>query len=200
MAMLVRQAPSGSDAPDPSASRYGPGEQDTSAWDPEGRFLVMPLPDVPTSVDSAVRETADQEEDREGTGLERGQRRAALPAICLHSASAPQVEFRLLQQWEGTVVCLPGATFSAALRDLTDPKRPRELATFDIAEVSQDDRELLAPGAVFYWALGYETSETGQRSRVSRMRFRRLPLWTRRDIASIERGARELDAQFGVDA
>ena len=119
------------------------------------------------------------------------------PVVRLQRLVGPSRRFAVLQQWEGTVLKVVDTEFSATLRDLTTPTRPDEQATFDVEEVSEDDRTLLAPGAVFYWALGYETSNTGQVSRVSRIRLRRLPRWTKRDMARLEERAKQLEALFG---
>jgi hypothetical protein len=86
--------------------------------------------------------------------------------------------------------------FSASLRDLTDTSKPEEQASFDLADVSVADRAIVSPGAVFYWAIGYET-RSGQRSRVSRIRFRMLPRWTERDLTRLRGRAAALKALFG---
>lgn len=104
--------------------------------------------------------------------------------------------FQLLQQWEGTVTELADVEFTAELRDLTDPTNYREEAAFDLDEVSPDDRQLLALGAVFRWSIGYRTSAAGQRERVSHLRFVRIPGWRRSVVAEIEQQAAKLQEQF----
>ena len=112
----------------------------------------------------------------------------------------PPYDFRLLQQWEGTVTAISQEEFTADLRDLTDPTRPREEAAFDIEEVSPGDRELLAPGAVFRWSIGYRTSATGQRERVSHLYFVRIPGWRRTVVAEIQERAEVLRGQLSSHA
>ena len=104
--------------------------------------------------------------------------------------------FRLLQQWEGTVVEIAKGEFTAELRDLTEPASGREEATFDIADVSADDRPLLALGAVFHWRIGYRTSAAGQRERCSLLDFTRSPAWRKSDVEAVARRARRLQALF----
>lgn len=106
--------------------------------------------------------------------------------------------FRLLQQWEGTVTVLAEGEFTAELRDLTDPANYREEATFDLDEVSPDDQELLALGAVFRWSIGYRTSAAGQRERVSQLRFVRIPGWRGSVIAEIKQRAAQLQERFAL--
>jgi hypothetical protein len=65
-------------------------------------------------------------------------------------------------------------------------------------ELSDFDLELLETGAIFYWTVGYRLKlPRGARERVSQIRFRRLPAWSRSEIAAAEeradRLAHELD-------
>jgi len=83
-----------------------------------------------------------------------------------------------LQRFEGTVQSVEGDEFSGALFDLTDTTRLEEVVAFSIDEVSEQDRGLVSPGSVFYWFIGYDVSRSGQLTRTSRIRFRRLPAWT----------------------
>lgn len=132
---------------------------------------------------------------------EQGQRhlRALEPSV----VPVPQLKigadrFDLRQQWEGTVQTVEGEDIVAVLRDLTEPARPDEEVTIGIDEVSPDDRALVSPGAIFYWSIGYRTSRFGQVERVSAIRFRRLPAWSKRDIRRIEERTRELMDFLGV--
>ncbi len=100
--------------------------------------------------------------------------------------------FELLQQWEGCVVAVGADSFDATLRDLTRPSNPAERVELDIAELSRSDRLRLTPGAVFYWSIGYDTSVTGQTSRVSRIQIRRLPRWTGAEIQEARTEAVEM--------
>jgi hypothetical protein len=105
--------------------------------------------------------------------------------------------FALLQQWEGVVQEVTGDEFSAVVRDLTDPNHAEEEAVLAIQEVTPDDLPLLAPGAIFYWSIGYRTSRVGQVDRVSTIRFRRLPAWSRLDLQRRDQRATALMERFG---
>jgi len=111
----------------------------------------------------------------------------ALPNA-LPSAQGAEVpdRFTLLQKWEGTVLASAEHEFTAILRDKGEPD---EEATFDVEEVPEGDRPLIAPGAVFHWSIGYR-DRRGQRTRESIICFRRLPAWTRREL---DRAAQEAD-------
>jgi hypothetical protein len=123
--------------------------------------------------------------------------RPAPHVIRLNRFPAPEQHFLLLQLWEGTVVQLIDNEFSAVLYDLTNPSHGDERATFSIEEVADPDRPLLAPGAIFYWSLGYEVVRSGTRKAVSEIRFRRLPAWSRRDIARLNIVAEKFSKLFG---
>lgn len=105
-------------------------------------------------------------------------------------------QFILLQQWEGTVTNIDETEFTAELRDITDPTRPREEAVLDIEEISPGDLPLFVLGSVFRWSIGYRTSIEGQRERVSHFRFVRIPGWRKFAIADMERRAAALRESF----
>ena len=113
----------------------------------------------------------------------------------------PDFEHELLQLWEGNVIDVGAATFRAELRDLTCPANARERAVFSNREVSAGDLPLLAPGAVFYWSIGYEKQlTTGQTRKVSLIRMQRLPSWSRRELDEARREAAEMAKGLGVRA
>ena len=100
--------------------------------------------------------------------------------------------FKTLEQWVCRVVSVSAdeRTFCAVGQSL-DPAKTEELGDFTFAEVSDDDRSLIAEGAVFYWSIGYRVEQWGQRSTESAIRFRRLPVWTERELQSARRRAME---------
>ena len=102
----------------------------------------------------------------------------------------PRSNFHTLQAWEGVVTAVDGESFSVKLMDLSGDE-PDEEAEIDFEEVSADERTLIAVGAVFLLHVGYATSEGGQRSRTSILRFRRLPVWTETELARAKRTAQE---------
>lgn len=108
----------------------------------------------------------------------------------------PQAEFQVLQQWEGEVTAISRDRFTAIIRDRTNRSQPDEEVELPVEEVSPDDRALLELGAVFYWNIGRERTAYGQVKRVSEIRFRRLPMWTKQDLRAIESEAKELRKLF----
>ena len=109
----------------------------------------------------------------------------------LVSAESKHDSFEVLQKWEGVVTKLEGDSFIAHLKDLSFDSEDEE-AEFPTEEISDGDRELLAPGAVFYWCIGYWKTVFGQRIRASEIRFRRLPAWSSRELSKAHKDAEEL--------
>ena len=114
------------------------------------------------------------------------------------TSPGPDENFQLLNQWECTVCEIDESkrTFVAELRDLSEPTTDVEEATFLVDDVAAGDSHLLVPGAVFRWSIGYRHDPGGQRDRVSRLRFVRIPGWRRRDVEEIESAAREAYEHF----
>jgi hypothetical protein len=100
-----------------------------------------------------------------------------------------------LQTWEGFVEDIDeeNGIFRARLADLEpDSSGEEEIAELYLEDVDQDDRELVKPGGVFRWIIGYRAEPYGKRERVSALVFRRLPAWTRQDLDIAAREARRL--------
>jgi hypothetical protein len=102
-----------------------------------------------------------------------------------------------LQEWEGVVLAVGQAAFSARISDGSGDHADEEVE-LSREEVSEADFTLLTPGAIFYWTIGYrQRLPAGTRERVSRLRFRRLPAWSTRELAEARdratQLARELD-------
>lgn len=104
--------------------------------------------------------------------------------------------FIALQRWEGTVVQCEGATFRARLTDLT-ADGPDEEVELLIDDVPEEDRSLVEPGGVFYWAIGYLSAPSGERPRISSLRFRRLPVWSTSELEAARERAADVAEVFG---
>lgn len=110
----------------------------------------------------------------------------------------PRDNFVSLQKWEGVVIELLQDSFLARLYDLTQ-KGPDEEAEFPLEEVSEEDKSLIMPGAIFYWNIGYHDSHYGQRQRSSIIRFRRLPSWRKEEIEASKREADRIKNSIWID-
>lgn len=120
-----------------------------------------------------------------------------IPRVIMPKGASPDRRvFRLLQLWEGTVTKLTGEDFSALLTDKTCPTNPQEIVVIDREEVPNDDLRLIKPGAIFYWSIGYEDEPGRPRRRISQIRFRRLPGWSRRELERAARRSADLAEVF----
>src|SRR5271165_2263995 len=104
--------------------------------------------------------------------------------------------FKVLQQWEGTVLSRNGDQFEALVRDAIEKQRPEERATIKIDEVTEDDRLLIMPGAIFFWTIGYLIRKSG-RSTSSVIRFRRLPQWSSFELERANQKSHEFEYILG---
>lgn len=103
-----------------------------------------------------------------------------------------------LQKWRCVITSVnrQDSTFIAKLINLTQ-KGIDEEAEFYIEEISDGDKELIAEGAIFYWNIGYHYSHTGQQTRISHIRFRRLPTWTEEEIQKAKDEAADIKDSLG---
>jgi hypothetical protein len=102
-----------------------------------------------------------------------------------------------LQKWEGVVLAVREDTFVARIVDQAG-EHPDEEIELPKDELSPFEEDLLEQGAVFYWTIGYrQRLPRGQRERVSLIRLRRLPAWSRAELASARDRAEELARDLG---
>lgn len=102
--------------------------------------------------------------------------------IRLPSIRSSKQKVTVLQRWTGRVVRVMSDHFLAVLDDKTNPQNPLEEVELDVQEISKSDRPLLVEGACFYWAIGYrDNTLSGQRERISALRFARQPLLSQAD-------------------
>lgn len=113
--------------------------------------------------------------------------------------TAPRVTFELLQRWEGTVQRVEEDDVQVILVDKTRASED-EIATLALEDFSPADRELVVPGAVFYWTIGYRTV-AGTRRRESFFSVRRRPTHTAAVPArQMERARKEAAVWFDLFA
>lgn len=133
--------------------------------------------------------SGEEEEERQDIGVFR------IPARVLKFPQETK-----LQEWEGQVQEVDAHHFTARLVDITSgDKEETEEADLSIDDLSEGDRELLVPGAVFRWIIGHRFNY-GQKERFSRLVIRKLPIWTEAEIKAADREANELyNELFGND-
>lgn len=99
-----------------------------------------------------------------------------------------------LQIWEGTVFEVD----HMVMRVLLDAKMgqvPRHTAEIDLEWVSDQDKDLVRPGAVFYLTL-FKRTKRGSVENSQELRFRRRPSWSPIQLKRIEDAATKLVAKM----
>lgn len=104
--------------------------------------------------------------------------------------------FRLLQGWEGLVTQVSDDSFMSIITDKTNSDNDQEEVELDLGEIPEEDLRFVRAGALFYWSVGYEDGLGIPRQRVSRIRFKRLPGLTTREIARAKATADTLSSLF----
>ncbi|MDR6305950.1 hypothetical protein GGQ85_003677 [Nitrobacter vulgaris] len=119
----------------------------------------------------------------------------------LRKPPAPlSISLEPLQEWEGYVSTIAEGSFTARLVDKTKGNSVEdEEADFPIDDLTDEDRQLLVPGAVFRWVIGYQRTMSGTKRRVSQITFRRLPAWTRRELQHARSRAEEMASTIQWD-
>jgi hypothetical protein len=160
------------------------------------KTLVTPMPmdAIWPTPKTPVKQPDPWENKKEGPSTEHR------PDSSTRKSKQNHRRFQVLQQWEGIIVSIDGQEFEARLHDLTKPSNSEEIATFSLKEISQADRALVAPGAVFYWTIGYEMREGGQITNVSEIRCRRTPPWSEQELKTIKEKASKLYQQLTTHA
>ena len=110
----------------------------------------------------------------------------------------PTPSFHALQEWEGYVVELNDAEFTARLTDLTaGASYAGEEADIPLEEISESDAARMKVGSIFRWVIGYERSPAGAKKRVSQIVFRDLPRITKSDLRAGKEWTSKIAAAFG---
>lgn len=179
-------------------------QRNASVRDEEGRLLESSFPTVlQEGISYAVLNTRDVARSAlvhdipASIRTDLSQERAKTTGI---SSSQPKVlsnapQFEILESWTGYVEDINERenTFTAVLKS-ENHDRGDEIGDFSFDEVSPDDLELLAPGAIFYWNVGYAIERSSTKSIASTIRFRRAFLWKREIIDEAKSRAHQLAA------
>ena len=149
-----------------------------------------------TEVSSDIDESADwqDETERRFEIPDEEEEPPLLPSLTFPEGKPYERSEEIIQDWEGVVdeVDEAGKVFTARLRDLTvNEIHPSRTAEIPVEDVSDDDRKLLHPGAVFYLTAG-RSLRNGRLELFGRIVFRRLPGWTSADWLRIEERAQRL--------
>ncbi|MEN8180191.1 MAG: hypothetical protein ABFS39_16445 [Pseudomonadota bacterium] len=173
---------------DTASQLYSP--EDTSSRPLDRSQLIkqyLEERDIRREVEKRFRESQDMNPSFEVVTSKQVSNRDILTPNFNIAPEKKRAVFQVLQEWEGHVIEVCDDHFSAELVDITaDESVAMEEADFSIDEVSGSDTPLVKPGGVFRWSIGYLRSPGGTKKRVSQIVFRRLPLWTKKDLQQAE--------------
>lgn len=173
---------------------------------PKEEGLQSSMPSARQAFDSAVVlpewSLSTDNESRSDTGSEAAdkvERRIVPPLV--HPTFPKDTEgiFTPRQRWEGIVSNVGDETFEARLIDKTGASDD-EIVELPLDVVSRPDMSLVSAGAIFYLGVGYRDRPSGQRERLSVIRFRRLPAWSARELQSAAEQAEQLLRSFSEGA
>jgi len=102
-----------------------------------------------------------------------------------------------LQIWEGVVQSVDKE--EGVMHVILNAKMgevPRHSADIDMQWVSEQDKNLVEPGAVFYLTLFKLTKKGGSIQNAQELRFRRRPSWSASQLRDIENGVAELHSKM----
>lgn len=94
-----------------------------------------------------------------------------------------------LEIWEGTVVEVDNnARLMRVSLDAKIGHIPRHVGEIDLEWVSEQDQDLVRPGAVFYLTL-FKRTKRGSVENAQELRFRRRPAWSAVQLGQVEQQA-----------
>jgi hypothetical protein len=102
----------------------------------------------------------------------------------------------VIQLWEGRVldVDLENEVMNVLLTAKMG-QMPEHSAEIELQWVSDQDRDLVVPGAVFYLTL-YKKTRRGSIKNSQELRFRRRPSWTKQQVQKIHSDAEQMLAKM----
>lgn len=101
-----------------------------------------------------------------------------------------------IEVWEGVVIHqLDAETLQVSLTPKIGSS-PAHTAEIELQWVDEQDRDLIRPGAVFYLSLG-KTSRGGSYENAQKIRFRRQPDWSARQVKKIWADVKILSGKIG---
>jgi hypothetical protein len=100
------------------------------------------------------------------------------------------------QEWLGRVEDVGEESFGAVLFDVTGASPEEEVADISWLLVADQDVDLVVPGALFYWVIGYRITPRERRGE-SQIIFKRSRPWTAAEQRRAQIEADDLIERFG---
>ena len=122
------------------------------------------------------------------------------PLIRLSPSDMPTKRYKTLKQWIGEITEVHGNSIWATLADESNENQIYEIVELLLEEFPHADHDLIVPGSTFYWSIGFEITRGGTEKRMSEIRMRRHPKWSKLGIESIEIRAAQLMERINQNA
>ncbi|MEG3620150.1 hypothetical protein V5T82_16925 [Magnetovibrio sp. PR-2] len=108
------------------------------------------------------------------------------------------VRFDVLSNWEGVITAVEQTKFYASIRKTnSDLSVAEDGVEIGIDEVDHGDLDLLKEGSIFYLTVGVIHPPGQGRQKTTRLVFRRMPRWGKRDLERADAVADELWRSLG---
>lgn len=116
-------------------------------------------------------------------------RQVVPPVVLSNRRSVNGANAAVIQVWEGKVLSVdPERGVMETTLEAKVGSVPPHAAEIDLQWVSDQDRDLVEPGAIFYLSL-FKRTKHGSIENTQELRFRRLPAWTRKQVAEVHEDA-----------
>lgn len=105
--------------------------------------------------------------------------------------------YTIVQSFSGIITEIREDEFDARMKDLTYQEYPDEFLTFDIEDVSIEDRDLIYVGSQLYYNIAInKQSDKIPQPYIDKIEFRRLPNWTSEEIENAKKYGKEYSEFF----
>ncbi len=166
------------------------GDLDSGDYEqPEGDLIKFLTP-IGSEPGDTISKTEDRLADTEKGATNTIQFTRYIQPKQLSPIKSDPNQFTVLQQWTGYVVEVGEDTFLSRLVPVEGAGDDQEAEIY-LDKIDPNDQQLVQPGAIFYWHIGYLDTPSGRYNTTS-IRFRRFPAWSKRDLMEAELGVAKL--------
>ncbi len=154
------------------------------------------IPSTP-QLDAHGFESAMDEALQNTRGSVNTAQRVQVPVIqSMEKMETTGVSTAVIKIWEGVVKSFDeeNGDLNVTLHDRTGALADHQ-ATINVQSIHSQDKDLIKPGAVFYWTL-YRETKRGTIKTIQEIQFRRLPNWTQTQLSQVYADAADLWSTF----
>ncbi len=122
-------------------------------------------------------ESVDLKSARDGLPVQSHNRVETSDGNTGKSAKIPRGKVeRVIQEWEGEIICVENDVVTAVLTDLTNGKGQADTeADIPLVEFDSRDKDQIVPGSIFRWTISYVSGQSQGQRRQAHIFFRDIP-------------------------